>query len=112
MISAGSNPVRYSGPYPESDPLAHSLDDAIAEANKIAEARAQHPDEVAKREADAARWAAIRAAQDAAGPHAVVLPIAVARDAISYLTESDEDPLLSPQLVAELIEVSFPDRLT
>lgn len=126
MILGGTAASSGSGKPSRPRPLAAALDRAIREENALALAQEPRPDAEARAAADAARWTAIRAAQEAAGEHAVVLPIATVRDALEYLREHPEAdvevdllaprqegrPLLPAELLIRMIEAAFPDRLT
>lgn len=78
--------------------LGRAVDKAVAEVNAayLADDAAQEEDRLTGE-----RWRRWIAAEDAAGPHAVVVPVALARDLLSVLR--DEDTSLPKDLLISML---------
>lgn len=92
-----SNPYEVMMP---QGPFGKAVDKAIAEINEQAHEHTEEDRLVAE------RWAAVMAAQEAAGPHAVVLMVAPAEEILKALrgeeTTLPKDLLI--RMVADLIQ--------
>lgn len=92
-----------SNPYDAIMPptaLDKAVDQAIAEANQ---AFLDSPEAIAAAEAEGDRWLAITEAEKAAGPHAVVLPVATAQRILEALHGAD-DEVFTTDLLARMLQ--------
>lgn len=87
----------YSDMIGETGPFSHAVDSAIEEINAIA----LLPEAEAEARAIGTRWAAILTAEAAAGEHAVVLPVALAKDVLAVA--SGEESHLPADLVIKML---------
>ncbi len=79
--------------------LVRATDQAIAEANQ---AFLDDPQAIAAAQAEGDRWLAISNAEQAAGAHAVVLPVAVAQAVLDML-EGREHRVLSREQITNIL---------
>lgn len=81
-------------------PLGKAVDKAIAEAN---EGFLSNPGEVAAAQENGERWRRITEAEQAVGPHAVVLPVALAKTLLDHLEGRGSDHPVTSTLAARML---------
>ena len=81
-------------------PLDRAVNKAIDEVNQ---AFIDDPQAQARARENGDRWRSVMAAEEAAGPYGVVLPMATAKELLTLLTLGEDASVLGPEMLSRML---------